>query len=545
MKKAVLYLRVSTEEQVKHGFSIETQKKTCMDFARRENYCVVQTYIEEGKSAKDLNRTEVQKMIKYCDNAKNGINAIIVWRIDRLSRFNVDYHGVIRPMLLRHGILLLSATEINANTIEGDYMRNMMMCNAEYELSLIRYRTKENMKTIAQSGRMPCKAPIGYLNIKKNSGTTKISEIIIDEKNAPYIKRAFELYATRMYSFKKLGEEFYIEGFRHPKTGEKYPARKLEHILHNKFYIGKFDWAGIEYEGIHTPIIDTKLFYRVQDMFKSVDKSKKHDIEFAYTGLIKCAECGCYYTAEFKQGKSKKGHYTYYHCSNSKGVHKSLKSFREEYFNNIFANILDTICIEPEQMKRLKILAKDYLKEFSSYEKSARLKISKQIDVLSNRIKKNYIAILENKNLAGISKEEAVLMNKEWQEEKDKLLIKLNNTNTSSKFIYKRIDELLKFSELLPELFLKATTEEKKLIVTTLTKSIQFDGENITIELKDTFKALQNIKKDYKISLRNHNLRTHSNANIITKNGTLEVPKLNGASDGIRTHAYRNHNPRS
>lgn len=543
MKKAVIYCRVSTEEQKKYGFSIKTQIQACQEFAIHEGYFIAQTYIEEGKSAKDLNRTEVQKMIKYCDNAKNGINAIIVWRIDRLSRFNVDYHGVIRPMLLRHGILLLSATEINANTIEGDYMRNMMMCNAEYELSLIRYRTKENMKTIAQSGRMPCKAPIGYLNIKKNSNTGKINEIIIDEKNAPYIKRAFELYATGMYSYKNLGEELFKEGFRHPKTGEKYPARKLEHILHNKFYIGKFDWAGIEYEGTHTPIIDTKLFYRVQDMFKSIDKNKKHDVEFAYTGLIKCADCGCYYTAEFKRGKNKKGHYIYYHCSNSKNRHKKLKSYREEFFDNTFANVLNTICLGRKQIERLKILAKDYLKEFNSYEKNTRAEITKQINVLSDRIKKNYIAILENKIPAGISKEEAVLMNKEWQEEKDKLLIKLDNTNLSSKFIYNKIDELLKFSEMLPELFLKATTEEKKLIVTTLTKFIQFDGENVTIELKDTFKALQNIKKDYQTSLRNHNLRTHSNANITTKNGTLKVPNSNGAGDGDRTHEYRNHNP--
>lgn len=301
MKKAVLYLRVSTEEQVKHGFSIETQMKTCQDFAAREGYCVVQTYIEEGKSAKDLNRTEVQKMIKYCDNAKNGINAIIVWRIDRLSRFNVDYHGVIRPMLLRHGILLLSATELNANTIEGDYMRNMMMCNAEYELSLIRYRTKENMKTIAQNGRMPCKAPIGYINITKKTGETKTNEIVIDEEKAPYIKRAFELYSTGMYSYKTLGDELYKEGFRHPKTGEKYPARKFEHILHNKFYIGRFDWGGKEYTGTHTPIVSMDLFYSVQDMLKTVDKSKKHDVEFAYTGLIKCSECDYLSVEEVKK----------------------------------------------------------------------------------------------------------------------------------------------------------------------------------------------------------------------------------------------------
>ena len=66
-------------------------------------------------------------------------------------------------------------------------------------------------------------------------------------------------------------------------------------------------------------------------MFKDMNRTKKHDVEFAYTGLIKCADCGCYYTAEFKRGKSKKGHYVYYRCSNSKEVHKKLKHYREDF----------------------------------------------------------------------------------------------------------------------------------------------------------------------------------------------------------------------
>ena len=105
--------------------------------------------------------------------------------------------------------------------------------------------------------------------------------------------------------------------------------------------------------------------------------------------------------------------------------------------------------------------------------------------------------------------------------------------------------QLLKFSEMLPQLFLTATTEEKKLIVTTLTKSIKFDGKNVIVELKDTFKVLQDVKKTYKNEIRNEQVRTPSNSSISTKNGSFEPQNLNGADSGTRTHAYRNHNPRS
>ncbi len=544
MKSAVLYIRVSTEEQAKHGFSVDTQTNTCLEFAQKEGYIVRKIFIEEGLSAKDLNRPEAQKLLKFCDTPQNNVSAIIVWRLDRLSRFNVDYHGTIRPILMNRNIKLLSATEFNSDTIEGEYMRNMMMCNAEYELSLIRFRTKENMKTIARGGRRPAKAPIGYLNVGKKDEPKKI---IVDEETAPYIKRAFELYSTGMYSFETLGDYLYLEGFKHPKTGEKYPARKFEWLLHNPFYIGRFTWGGELYEGSHTPIISKELFYRVQAMFETVDRTKKHDIQFAYTGLIKCADpdCNCYYTAQFKRGKNKKGHYVYYSCSNSKHVHKKLKYYREEYFDNTFANILETIHIEKEHIERLRFLASDYLKEFSEYEKKTTADIRKQIDVLSKRIKNSYIDKLEGRLPASMSEEEFNSMHREWQEEKDRLLMKLEEGNISTKFIYNRIDRILKFSENLPELFLKGTAEEKKLIMTTMTKSIKFDGENVIVNLKDTFKALQNVKKTIKNTPENDHLRTPANPIDATKKADLKSTFVNGAPDGIRTHAYRNHNPRS
>ena len=78
-----------------------------------------------------------------------------------------------------------------------------------------------------------------------------------------------------------------------------------------------------------------------------------------------------------------------------------------------------------------------------------------------------------------------------------------------------------------------------------MTKSIKFNGKDIIIELKDTFKALQNVKEIEKTDDRNLNLRTLEKPSISTKNGSFEPQIVNGADSGIRTHVYRNHNPRS
>ena len=89
------------------------------------------------------------------------------------------------------------------------------------------------------------------------------------------------------------------------------------------------------------------------------------------------------------------------------------------------------------------------------------------------------------------------------------------------------------------------TPEEKKLILSTIAENITFSGKTVNIELKETFKVLQNVKKTPLFASENNNLRTPENASITTKNGSFEPLILNGAPDGIRTHAYRNHNPRS
>ena len=105
------------------------------------------------------------------------------------------------------------------------------------------------------------------------------------------------------------------------------------------------------------------------------------------------------------------------------------------------------------------------------------------------------------------------------------------------------MDFILKFSEKLPELFKKATPEEKKLIVTTMVKSITFDGENLKIELKDTFKVLQNLNKTTKNTLRTPNLRTPQKPSVRTKKADLLPAFCKWAGGGDRTHEYRNHNP--
>lgn len=528
MKTAVVYTRVSTEEQTK-GYSLDGQERIDRDFAASLGYEVINVFREEGISAKDLNRPQLQNLMSWVREHAAEVDAVVFWKWERISRGTEYDYAVLGRFFDECKVAPLSATECNEDSPEGELLRWITKGTALYERRKISQRTAMGMEQKAREGIIPCKAPIGYKNYTLPD-EKKI--VIVDEEKAPFIKRAFELYATGNYSLKRLGDTLYLDGFRHPKTGEKFPPRKFEWMLHNPFYIGRFEWSGEWYEGSHTPIISKELFYRVQARFNDIDRTKKHDVKFAYTGLIKCAECGCYLTAEFKRGKNKKGHYIYYHCANSKGVHKSLKCHREEKFDNTFANILETIHLEQKHIEHIRHLASEYLNEFIEYEQRVVDDIKQRIDVITKRIKNSYIDKLEGRIPAGMSEAEFNSLHKEWQEEKDRLIIRLGEANISSKHVYQKIEKVLRFSEHLPELFLKAEPEEKKLIISTMTKSVKFDGENLIVNLKDTFKALQNVKKCVLETSKNDDLRTRTTLTNTKKDphseGLFEMGRMMG-----------------
>ena len=297
-------------------------------------------------------------MLSYCGKTKNRVDAIIVWRLDRLTRNTMDYHGEIRPFLEKHDIKLLSATEPNNDSIEGELFRNIGIDFAEYERKVIGKRTLAGMRQKASLGQYPHKAPPGYKNVTLKDKTKTIK---IDRERAPYIKQAFKLYDSGLYSLRSLTKKLYDDGFRNAK-GNKFGKSSIERILKNIFYTGVFEYEGtIRENAQHPAIISKELFYRVQDRLKDPNKVRKHDIDFAYTGgLILCGHCGCQVTAEVKRNRQGIIKYIYYHCTGNRGGNCIQHNTTEEKIDTVISEVLKLIVIpsdlKEEILKRLKIL---------------------------------------------------------------------------------------------------------------------------------------------------------------------------------------------
>ena len=497
MEKAVIYARVSSEEQAKHGFSIENQKKVCIEFAEKNGYFVDKVFVDEGKSAKNLERPEIQELMDYCSKKKHNINAVIIWRLDRISRNTTDYHGVLRPLFERKGIRLLSATEANVDTLEGDLMRNIGMSFAEYERKIIGFRTVAGLRQKASQGEYPHQAPVGYKNITHKDGS---KAIIIDDKNAFYIKRSFEMYDSGMYSLRSLTEKLYEEGFR-SKTGKKVGKTAIEYILKNIFYTGVFKFEDKIYENAkHKALISKELFYRVQDRLISPDKVKKQNYEFAYTGLIRCENCGCLLTAELKKNK-----YIYYHCTGNKGGDCKRDYINETKIDKAIAEVLKLIIIPTEVRQKIANELKILHDKKNGYSKDVKTNLQKQITTLENRIEHAFELKLDGT----ITHEFWKRQNDKWQAEKDRIYIQLDEINKLDKQFYEQADALLRFTDNAYEYYLKGSIAQRRKILEIISEKITYKDKTFNLILKPVFQTIA--ENQYNLRDRNCNNRTLEN----------------------------------
>ena len=524
MEKAVIYVRVSSEEQAKHGFSIENQKKVCIEFAEKNGYFVDKVFVDEGKSAKNLERPEIQELMTYCRKKKNNIKAVVIWRLDRISRNSTDYHGVLRPLFEGRGIKLLSATETNVDTMEGDLMRTIGVGIAEYERKLIGARTKAGLRQKASQGEYPHQAPIGYKNITRKDGS---KTIIIDDKNAFYIKKAFEMYDGGMYSLRSLAEKLYEEGFR-SKTGKKVAKTTIEYILKNIFYTGAFKFEDKLYENAkHKAIISKELFYRVQDRLISPDKVKKQNYEFAYTGLIRCEYCGCLLTAELKKGK-----YIYYHCTGNKGGNCKRDYINETKVDNVIAEILKLVVIPLKVRQSIAEGLKILHDKKNGYSKEIKAKLQKQVTTLENRIEKAF----EDKLDGNITQEQWKNFNDKWQAEKDKIYIQLEEINKLDKQFYEQADALLRFTDNAYEYFLKGSIAQRKKVLEIISEKLTYKDKTFNLILKPVFQTI--VENQYILNAQNINNRTLENGTKKGLEGDLSPNVRKNSSNYLKIELF-------
>ena len=485
MKNAVSYVRVSSDDQAKSGFSIPQQITNNMNFAVQNGYKIDKTFKDEGISAKDLNRPALQDLLTYCMDKSNNVEAVVVWKLDRISRSIADYSATLEPFFKENNIKLLTVTDINGDGLDVEMMRQISMVFAERERKTAALRTKEGIRGKVATGQYPYHAPIGYENIVQKG--SKYKKMIIDEANAFFVRRAYVL-CLQGDSIRTITSKLYKEGFRN-KHGNKHPKTTVEYILRNRAYTGKFYYDGSLIEDTnYPPLIDEATYFAVQKKLNAPEKTRQTHTEFAYNECMTCSVCGCRMTGERKLKTSKKSGtrtYIYYHCTGNRGGECKRTSYvRQELIDEAIINVLKGITIPSEihdlVIKGLKDVHKEHNKDFEQRKRSIRQRI--------NKIDKMLKDVFES----GMGKYSESLQQtiQDWDIERKTLILEEQELLKITKTFFEQSNCLLEFCKNCHRAFLKANPEQKRRIVQIVCSNFSYDGENIIIEPNQVFKTI-------------------------------------------------------
>lgn len=309
---AVVYVRVSDPRQAEN-LSLATQLKACEEYCERQGFAVLERFKEQGESAKTADRTELQKLLQFCRVNKGKVHFVVVFNLTRFAREKYD-HVALRAHLKSLGISLRSATEPIDDTATGKLMEGVLAALAQFDNDVRSDRTKAGMRAALELGRWTFLAPIGYLNAPRWSGKS----LVEDPERAPFVRRAFEEFATGRYTKQQVLAEMTRLGLT-TRRGAKVSGQTFDAVLENQLYIGIIDCP--EY-GVHSkrgdfePLIDEKLFYRVQGILqkriRSIAPPQKSRPDSPLRAFVRCHACGRALTGSWSKGRNDR--FAYYHC---------------------------------------------------------------------------------------------------------------------------------------------------------------------------------------------------------------------------------------
>ena len=332
-KIAGIYIRVSTENQAREGFSLGEQEEKLRQLCDYKGYEIYKVYCDAGISAKDMeHRPKFQEMLQ--DMRDGRINYIVAYKLDRVTRSVRDLEELITQLEKHNTYLVCDRDDVNTSTANGRFFVRMLTVLSQLEIEIVSERTKFGMVGAIKSGHLPGVKPLGY----KNDSTRRT---IIDPATAPIIKRVFDLYLQGK-TYLQIANIFNNENILNKKWRDCY----IEKIINNKVYMG--DWEqyksigkkeGLEpiiYMNVVEPIVPRYIWEECQAQKVINQRTYTRDRVYTFFQKLKCPKCGKIMKCKGSGGKRKK--YVYYNCED---CHENIReSYVEEEFEKIVGQLL-------------------------------------------------------------------------------------------------------------------------------------------------------------------------------------------------------------
>ncbi|TCU69655.1 DNA invertase Pin-like site-specific DNA recombinase [Tissierella praeacuta] len=492
MKRIAIYTRRSIYSE--ESESINMQIQACKDYFKRDD-CNFEIFIDEGFSGSNIDRPDFIRMRNKIHN--NEFDAVVVYKIDRISRNMVDFINLVSDFE-KHNVNLISVTEgADPTTPSGKFVMNILASVAEMERANTIQRVTDNMLTLAKQGRWTGgNTPIGYKSIKVDNGTY----LTIDENKRDLVINIFNAYLNTG-SLNEVSKIFNINiaSISDMLSSPVYVAssdRIHQYLKINGFFVfGEYNGNGYLTYGKrskiknkkswntkgyvvsvskHEAIIDENTWLQVQSMLKenSIESRPKESNNSYLNTLVKCAKCGANMIINLTYTRVDGTKVYSYACGRRKKDSRSC--------NNGYIMVQELEHAIEDELKSIglnKKLINNYIdskdnKEYKKDKDKIRRKIDKNKLQINNLTDK--LALLSNEaSIAIINKIEQLSEdNRKLQTELlliEKLESDVKNKEENINDIYSNIKTFNKMKY--------APIEEKRKIIRTIIEKIDFDKD--------------------------------------------------------------------
>lgn len=375
MKTAVLYTRVSTDEQADKGYSLGVQKEQLEKYCESKNIEILKHYVDDH-SAKSFDRPQFKEFLNYAKTNHKSIDYILFVSWDRFSRNAPDAYEMLGKLKKWNIEAQAIMQPIDFSVPQNKVMLSIYLTLPEVDNDIRSQKVRSGMRGANKLGRWVRNAPIGYKNRRDEAN----KPIIVPVDNSHLLKEAFEEIAKGIRTLNDIRIEMGEKGFKVSRSN-------FCRMVRNPVYMGKIlipafeDEPELIVDGLHDGIVSEELFYQVQIILAGKKKKlNKHSTicereELPLRGFLSCSKCGNHVTGSASKGRNGSKHY-YYHCMKC-----GKERYRADVANNEIEALISTIQIieEVETLYNL-ILEKEM--------KGSTQNRAQQISILSQKLEK-------------------------------------------------------------------------------------------------------------------------------------------------------------
>ncbi|MCU7933936.1 MAG: recombinase family protein [Candidatus Thiodiazotropha sp. (ex Dulcina madagascariensis)] len=488
MKNVYAYIRVSTIKQGTHGVSLQEQR-TAIEHHARQNNLTITKWFEEQETAAKRGRAVFNVMLQLLKAGK--ADGVVIHKIDRSARNLKDWADL--GELIDNGITVHFANEsLDMQTRGGRLSADIQAVIAADYIRNLREETRKGFYGRLKQGLYPLPAPLGYLN--QGSGAPKT----IDTTIGPLAKKAFELYGTGSFTLQTLADDLYQRGLRNA-NGRKVSKNALSRMLNNPFYMGIIcvKRTGELFTGVHTPLINKRLFDRVQHILNRRTNTKVVRHNFLFRKLFSCKHCGNTLSGEIQK------EHVYYRCHT-----RSCKatSIREEIIEREVKKTLKNTQLSQNEVDILRGLTQQ-LRSSWNEEKHAILNrlqlLLGQYGEKLNRLTDAYLDQVIDRELFEHRKNDLILKKKDVHEQID--AIKNGTVSVPDKIM-----EFLEQTKSLSVTYTSGITEEKRDVLEIATSNRLVNEKKPYMRVRKPFMYVADYKKYSYGGLCKDELRTNN-----------------------------------